>query len=240
VPRRPKLRTLRQELARLHPELEDPDAEIAAGHVLVNGVPRTKPETRVAPGTSVVVRRPKPLRGLEKLRAALAAFTVPVAGRVALDAGASTGGFVQGLLEAGARRVYAVDAGHGQLLGSLRQDVRVVNLERTNVGELDRTRIPEPVELVTLDLGNLALATGVPQLNVIGLAPDADLVALVKPMNELGLAAPPLDDASLERARERATGGIERAGWRIVAGIRSPVRGGNGSIELFLHARRAP
>lgn len=233
-----KMRTLRAEVERLRPDVEDVEAEIAAGHVLVEGVPATNPNTRVAVGTSVVVRPPKVLRGLHKIRAALEAFDLSVEGRVGLDAGASAGGFVQGLLEAGARRVYAVDVGYGQLLGSLRQDERVVNLERTNVGALDRSVIRDPVDVVTLDLGFLALATGVPQLNAIDFGPRADLIALVKPMAELALPAPPEDEPSLAEARDRAAAGIEGAGWAIVAGIRSPVRGSRGAIEMLLHARR--
>jgi 23S rRNA (cytidine1920-2'-O)/16S rRNA (cytidine1409-2'-O)-methyltransferase len=240
VPRKTRLRTLREEVARLRPDLEDVDAEIAAGYVLVEGVPRTNPNTRVVVGSSVVVRRPKVLRGLQKIRSAFDAFDVRVEGRVALDAGASAGGFVQGLLEAGARRVYAVEVGYGQLLGSLRQDARVVNLERTNIGEIDRDLIPDPIDLVTLDLGFLALATGVPQLNAVEFAVDADMVALVKPMAELGLGAPPTDPAVLDAARDHAAEGIERAGWGVVAATRSPIPGSRGAIEFFLHGRRGP
>src|SRR5579885_3286776 len=121
--------------------------------------------------------RSRELRGTIKLRAALAAFAVEVAGRVALDVGASTGGFTVALLEAGAARVYAVDAGFGQLLGRLRQDARVVNLERTNLAALE---LPEPIDLVTVDLSYLSIALAAPQL------PRApELIALVKPMFEL-------------------------------------------------------
>jgi len=160
-----------------------------------------------------------------------------VAGRVAIDVGASAGGFTRVLLEAGARRVYAVDAGHGQLLGSLRQDPRVVNLERTNLGELDRARVPDPIEAVTIDVSYLALARAVPQLARIELAAGADLIALVKPMFELGLAAPPPDDR-LAEALARAEAGVRAAGWDVLASIESPVRGQGGAVELLLHARR--
>ena len=233
-----RLKTLQEEVARLRPDLEDAAGEIAAGHVLVNGMPRTNAAMRVPAGASIVVRAPRTLRGLVKLRGALAAFEVDVRGRVALDAGASTGGFVQGLLEAGARRVYAVEVGYGQLLGSLRQDERVVSLERTNVAELGPELPPEPVEVVTLDLGFLALAIGVPQLNRVRLAPGADLVALVKPMPELGLGEPPTDPALIEEARVRAAAGISAAGWTVVGSAPSPITGSGGAVELFLHARR--
>jgi 23S rRNA (cytidine1920-2'-O)/16S rRNA (cytidine1409-2'-O)-methyltransferase len=222
----------------VRPDLDDFDEAIAQGHVLVNGVPSTNPKTQVAPGTSVVVREPKVFRGLTKLRGALDAFEVDVTGRVALDAGASAGGFVQALLEAGARKVYAVEVGYGQLLGSLRQDPRVVNLERTNIGDLGAHNVPDAIELISLDLGFLALATGVPQLNRLELAPDADLVALVKPTAELGLPSPPQDEASIKDAVERAGAAVATAGWEVLNAVESPIRGSRGAIEWFLHGRR--
>lgn len=167
---------------------------------------------------------------------------MPVDGRVALDVGAAAGGFTRALLARGARRVYAVDAGHGQLVGSLRADPRVVNLEATNLGVLDRRLIPEPVELVTVDVSYLSLALAVPQLARIELAEDADVVALVKPQFELGLARPPDDPATLAEALDRASAGIEAAGWSVRGRIESPLRGAGGSVEFFVHARlrRAP
>jgi 23S rRNA (cytidine1920-2'-O)/16S rRNA (cytidine1409-2'-O)-methyltransferase len=222
----------------VRPDLDDFDEAIAQGHVLVNGVPSTNPKTQVAPGTSVVVREPKVFRGLTKLRGALDAFEVDVTGRVALDAGASAGGFVQALLEAGARKVYAVEVGYGQLLGSLRQDPRVVNLERTNIGDLGAHNVPDAIELISLDLGFLALATGVPQLNQLELAPDADLVALVKPTAELGLPSPPQDKASIKDAVDRAGEAVTTAGWEVLGAVESPIRGSRGAIEWFLHGRR--
>jgi 23S rRNA (cytidine1920-2'-O)/16S rRNA (cytidine1409-2'-O)-methyltransferase len=176
----------------------------------------------------------RPLRGEAKLEAALAAFGVAVAGRTALDAGAAAGGFTRVLLRHGARRVYAVDAGHGQLLGSLRQDARVVNLEATNLGSLGARLVPEPIDLVTLDLSYLALARAVPQLGRIELrAPD--LVALVKPQFELGLERPP--EAPAE-GLVAAIAGITAAGWRVEDAIESPVRGARGAIEFLLWATR--
>ena len=222
----------------MRPDLDDFDEAIAGGHVLVNGVPSTNPKTQVAAGTSIVVREPKVFRGLTKLRGALSAFDVDAAGRVAMDAGASAGGFVQALLEAGARKVYAVEVGYGQLLGSLRQDPRVVNLERTNIGELDRVKVPDPIEVISLDLGFLALATGVPQLNQLELAPGADLLALVKPTAELGLASPPEDEESIREAVERAGTAVTEAGWEVRQAVESPIRGSRGAIEWFLHGRR--
>jgi 23S rRNA (cytidine1920-2'-O)/16S rRNA (cytidine1409-2'-O)-methyltransferase len=181
-----------------------------------------------------------PLRGEAKLRAALAGFDVRATGRICLDLGAAAGGFTRVLLEAGAMRVYAVDAGFGQLLGSLRQDPRVVNLEATNVALLDTRLIPDAIDLVTIDVSYLALAAAVAQLDRIVLAHDADLIGLVKPMFELRLATAPSDAISVDAATERAAAGVAAAGWRVIGAMPSPVLGGRGAVEALLHARRSP
>jgi 23S rRNA (cytidine1920-2'-O)/16S rRNA (cytidine1409-2'-O)-methyltransferase len=217
----------------------DPGALVAAGEIEVDGFVVTNPENRVAVGAQVRRRRPQSLRGGPKLAAALAAFAVPVADRVALDVGAAAGGFTRVLLDAGVLRVYAVDAGHGQLLGSLRQDPRVVNLEATNVASLDRGLVPERVDVVTVDVSYLSLSAAAAQLDRIDVAPDADLLGLVKPMFELRRATAPADDASLAAALAAATQGLAAAGWRVVASIASPVLGARGAREILLHARRA-
>jgi 23S rRNA (cytidine1920-2'-O)/16S rRNA (cytidine1409-2'-O)-methyltransferase len=179
-----------------------------------------------------------PLRGEVKLETALALFDVHVFGRVALDAGAAVGGFTRALRAAGAARVYAVDAGFGQLLGSLRQDRRVVNLERTNLGRLSRRLVPEPVELVTLDLSYLSLAAAVPQLAAVELVPACELVGLVKPQFELGLAALPDDAASFDLSVSLAARGVRAAGWHVIDSARSPLLGARGAVEFFIHARK--
>ncbi len=230
------LRKLATELARRHPDVEHPGQLIAAGCVLVDGSPVTNPASLVSAGVAITVRRPKPLRGEAKLRAALAAFAIRTEGRVALDLGAAAGGFTRVLLDAGAARVYAVDAGYGQLLGSLRQDPRVVNLERTNLATLDRALVPELVELVTLDLSYLSIANAVGQLGGVRISAGADLIGLVKPAFELGLGAPPLDAPTLWSAVDHARHGLEVVGWRLTGAIRSPVLGGGGAIEFLIHA----
>lgn len=214
----------------------DGTAEIRAGHVRVNGFPVTNPDALVARDASIVVRTPQPLAGEAKLRAAIAAFAPAIHGRVCVDIGASTGGFTRVLLESGARRVYAVDAGLGQLLGSLRQDPRVINLERTNLGALDTTLVPDAVEFLTIDVSYLSLARAIPQLR-LRIAPGADLVALVKPMYELGLATLP-PEHRLAEALRRAAVAIDAAGWNVAGVIDSPVLGRRGAKEMLLHARR--
>jgi 23S rRNA (cytidine1920-2'-O)/16S rRNA (cytidine1409-2'-O)-methyltransferase len=181
-----------------------------------------------------------PLRGEAKLRAALSGFDVRVSGRVCLDLGAAAGGFTRVLLEAGAARVYAVDAGFGQLLGSLRQDPRVVSLEATNVAALDIRLVPDAIEVVTIDVSYLALAAAVAQLDRIAVAANADLIGLVKPMFELRLATAPSDPVLVDAATDRAAVGIVAAGWEIMGTMASPVLGGRGAVEALVHARRSP
>jgi 23S rRNA (cytidine1920-2'-O)/16S rRNA (cytidine1409-2'-O)-methyltransferase len=198
----------------VRPDLIDPLDAIAAGEVLVDGRFVTNPRSLVPIGASIVLRPVKPLRGEMKLAAALAAFPVEVHG-VAVDVGAAAGGFTRVLLKAGARRIYAVDAGHGQLVGSLRLDPRVVNLEGVN---LALATVEERVDIVTLDLSYLALADAVPQLERLDFAEDAQLIALVKPMFELHAPAPPLRP---ERAVLAACAALART-WTPRACMRSP------------------
>jgi 23S rRNA (cytidine1920-2'-O)/16S rRNA (cytidine1409-2'-O)-methyltransferase len=236
--RRTARRELEKHLRIVRPDLDDPVATIIAGHVHVDGRVVTNPRSMVARDAAIVVRSPPVLRGETKLHAALALLDVPLAGRTALDLGAAAGGFTRALLAHGARRVFAVDAGHGQLLGSLRQDPRVANLEATNLAMLDRARVPERIDVVTMDLSYLSIAAAVVQLGRLDVVPGADLVALVKPMFELALPEAPLDDAALAAAGRHAAAGVEGAGWRVVACVESPVRGARGAREGWLHARR--
>lgn len=216
----------------------DATAMIADGDILVDGLPVTAARSRLRPGARVTVRRAQTLRGSAKLRAALEAFGIPVAGRVALDVGAAAGGFTTVLLQAGARLVYAVDAGHGQLLGSLRQDPRVVNLEAVNVADLNTGRVPDVIDVVTIDVSYLSLSSAIAQLQRVAIAPDAALVGLVKPMFELRAATAPGDRASLETALATASAGVAQAGWEVRGSMDSPVRGARGARELLLHAVR--
>jgi 23S rRNA (cytidine1920-2'-O)/16S rRNA (cytidine1409-2'-O)-methyltransferase len=236
--KRPHLRALAKELARRHPQLDDPEGLIVSGRVLVDGLVLTNPASLVRSDASIALRRARPLRGEAKLGSALARFAVPTSGRVALDVGAAAGGFTRALLAAGVERVYAVDVGHGQLLGSLRRNPRVVALERTNLAELRPALVPDALGIVVLDLSYLSIARAAPQLEALRFQRGADLVALVKPMFELELARPPTDPAQQRSAVERAARGLEAHDWDVIAWTRSPVTGARGAIEFFLHARR--
>lgn len=226
------------ELARVRPELEDAEEAVAAGRVVVEGRVLTNPRSMVTPGCSIVVTEPIQLRGSLKLRAALDHFRVAVADRVCLDVGAAAGGFTTVLLERGAKRVYAVDAGHGQLLGSLRQDPRVVNLEATNVGDLTTTLVHDEIDLVVIDVSYLSLTAATVQLNRLVYSPGAGLVGLVKPMFELGLGSAPTDRPSLDAAIGAVVSGVAGSGWQVVGRMESPRLGAKGALEGFVRCAR--
>jgi 23S rRNA (cytidine1920-2'-O)/16S rRNA (cytidine1409-2'-O)-methyltransferase len=186
---------------------------------------------------SDVARSRRELRGSPKLRAALDRFGVDVAGRVALDVGAAAGGFTTVLLERRAAKVYAVDAGHGQLLGSLRQDPRVVNLEATNIAELSEERVPDTIDVFTVDVSYLPLRHAVSQLQRVVFADGAELIGLVKPMFELKLASAPADRPTIDQALTKAVDGIIASGWTVDDTMDSPVTGAGGAPELLIHAK---
>lgn len=236
VARRAPLVALITLLQRRSPGLDDPARLIKEGAVLVDGVPATSPRTRVRADAAIRIRRSRPLRGTIKLAHALAAFGISAAGAVALDLGAAAGGFTQALLDAGAARVYAVDAGAGQLRGWLRADGRVINLERTNLAQLGPHLISAPVSLITMDLSYLAVADAIGQLDREMFAPAAQLIALVKPTFELHAATLADQPLQVEAATAAAARALESHGWPVLAQQPSPIPGAKGAVEIFLHA----
>ena len=180
-------------------------------------------------------------RGGQKLIAGLAAFEFDPAGRVALDVGASTGGFTQVLLDRGARKVYAADVGHGQLHASLKSDPRVVSLEGLDARRLTRETVPEPVGAITADVSFISLIKALgPALELAG--PGAFLVALVKPQFEvgperIGKGGIVRDAVAREDALHRVTAWLAgQPGWRIAGTVPSPVKGGAGNVEYLVGA----
>lgn len=240
--RRPRYVNVLDLVRAMRPDITDPIAAIEERRLLVDGRVVTNPRSLVATNASVVVRRPRRLRGEAKLEASLDGFGLTVAARTCLDLGASAGGFTRVLLERGAAQIFAVDAGHGQLREDLCADPHVVNLERTNLGNVRRAIPPNvTIDVVTIDLSYLSLADAVPQLEAVRFAPDADLIGLVKPMFELHLASPPTDEDELRLALDRAVHGIERdRRWRVVGTMPSPVLGRKGAQEWLIHAHRQP
>jgi 23S rRNA (cytidine1920-2'-O)/16S rRNA (cytidine1409-2'-O)-methyltransferase len=214
---------------------------ITGGDVIVDGRPVLNPRSLVAADASVRLASSVALQGERKLSWAISRFLPNVAARTALDIGACTGGFTTALLGAGAAKVYAVDAGFGQLRGTLRQDPRVVNLERTNLSEINRDVIADPIGVLTVDVSYLSLASAVGQVSAaVNFVPGAELLGLVKPMFELRLATIPASDDrdTLDYALAVASDGVAKAGWTIIDADECPVRGNHGAVEFFIHARR--
>jgi 23S rRNA (cytidine1920-2'-O)/16S rRNA (cytidine1409-2'-O)-methyltransferase len=211
--------------------------------VVVDGAPATKPARLVDPAQAVEVLGPPPRfvgRGGEKLDAALDRFGIDVAGVRALDAGASTGGFTDCLLQRGAREVVAVDVGYGQLHERLRADERVRNLERTNIREVDRDAIGGPVELVVADLSFISLRTVLPALLELG---SSDLVLLVKPQFEAGREDAAKgrgvirDPEVWRRVLEDVRAAAGTRGAAMMGGMPSPITGAQGNVEFLVHLR---
>ncbi|RNL79275.1 TlyA family RNA methyltransferase [Nocardioides marmorisolisilvae] len=222
---------------------------IAEGRVSVQGQRATKPATAVTVDADLVVRADpeKPdyvSRGGHKLAGALAAFApggLTVSGRRCLDAGASTGGFTDVLLRAGAAEVVAVDVGYGQLAWSLQSDERVVVHDRTNIRELSTELIGGPVDLVVGDLSFISLRLVLDAL--IGVtAPDGDLALMVKPQFEvgkerLGKGGVVRDPAHRAEAVQGIADAAAERGWGAVGVAVSPLPGPSGNVEFFLWLR---
>ena len=221
---------------------------IDAGRVTINGMPAAKPATAVSMDASLTVdaggERPWVSRGAHKLIGALGAFGISVAGTRCLDAGASTGGFTEVLLDRGAREVVAVDVGYGQLAWSLRSDDRVTVLERTNVRELTQAMVGGAVDRVVADLSFISLSTVLPAL-VACASDDADIVPMVKPQFEVGkdrvgaggvVSDPKLRGGAVLAVAHRAA----ELNWHTVGVTASPLPGPSGNVEYFLHLRAMP
>jgi 23S rRNA (cytidine1920-2'-O)/16S rRNA (cytidine1409-2'-O)-methyltransferase len=220
-------------------------ALILAGLVFSGSTRIDKPGTSLAADAALEVKgkdHPWVSRGGLKLDHALKYFNVDPSGRICLDIGASTGGFTDVLLARGAAKVYAVDVGHGQLAWKLRQDARVVVLERTNARHLTRAEIPEPIEFIVCDASFIGLETVLPASLALA-APDALLIALIKPQFEVGAdrigkGGVVRDPALHAEVCERIQAWLEhQPGWRVLGITESPITGPEGNIEFLIAAR---
>jgi 23S rRNA (cytidine1920-2'-O)/16S rRNA (cytidine1409-2'-O)-methyltransferase len=210
-------------------------------------------DARVAkPGQAIKADQPLDVRGQEhpwvsrgglKLVKGLTAFAIDPAGMIGVDVGASTGGFTDVLLAHGAAKVYAVDVGQGQLAWRLRQDARVVVLEKTNARHLTATLIPDPIDIVVCDASFIGLRTVLPAALALT-RPGARLVALIKPQfevekHEVGKGGV-VRDAALHRAvcDSMAAWLAEQPGWRVLGVETSPITGPEGNVEFLLGGLR--
>ncbi len=218
---------------------------VEAGRVLVGGAVAIKVARLVAPAEPVVVEGPPAPyvgRGGEKLDHALTVFGIDVEGLRALDAGASTGGFTDCLLQRGARHVVAVDVGHGQLHERLRADDRVTNVERTNVRAITAAVTGDPVDIVVADLSFISLTVVIGALAGV-CKPGVPMVLLVKPQFEAGRAEASrgrgviTDPAIWDRVRSEITDALVAERCEVVAWTISPITGAEGNREFLVHAR---
>ena len=218
-------------------------AAIEAGLVTAGGRPVKKASQPVADDAELRASPAHPYvsRGGLKLAAALDRFGIDPAGKVALDLGASTGGFSEVLLSRAAARVYAVDVGHGQLHPSLHGHERLVSLEATDARALDKRLISEPIDLLVADVSFISLKLALPAAFAL-CAPHAELVVLVKPQFEAGRAHVKKGIVRDEKVQAKVCAEIARfiaeAGWTILGQMPSPIAGGDGNREFLIGARR--
>jgi len=219
-------------------------ALIMAGRVLVDDQPVDKAGTQVDQEASIRLKGediPYVSRGGLKLARALEAFQVTAAGRTALDVGASTGGFTDCLLQEGARKVFAVDVGYGQLAWKLRDDQRVINLERTNIRHLTPDQLDEIPDLAVIDASFISLEKVLPSTTAL-IKPGSDIIALIKPQFEVGKGQ--VGKGGVVRDPDQHAQVIEKiklvaaqAGCQVVQLCESPILGTKGNREFLIHLR---
>jgi len=224
----------------LVPSREAAARTVLAGGVSVDGVMVDKPAKLVSPAARIEIVRPASFvsRAGDKLAAALDAFHIDPRGAIGLDVGCSTGGFTDCLLQRGATRIYAIDVGYGQFEWKLRQDSRVVLLERTNIRYVDRAAVPEPIDLAVIDVSFISLTLVLPAV-VYLLNSGAMVVALVKPQFEVGKGQVGRggivrDDTQREAVTEKVIACAAHLGLQLKGVLDSPVIGRKGNREILV------
>lgn len=225
---------------------EKAKALILSGSIQVAGNKVDKVGVQVERDAEIILLNP-PLpyvsRGGLKLEAALEHFQIDVAGKIAMDVGASTGGFTDCLLQRGAARVYAVDVGYGQMAWRLRNDSRVVMLERRNIRHLPAEAVPEPVDLATIDVSFISLEKVIPEITH-RLKADGTLIALVKPQfevgkGEVGKGGIVRDPEKQQKILDRICGKGKEWGLTVIGAISSPILGQKGNKEFLVYFRKS-
>ena len=226
---------------------EQGQALILAGQVLVNGQKKDKAGALVADDADVRIlgeQMPYVSRGGLKLEAALREFRIDVTSTTALDVGASTGGFTDCLLQHGATKVYAVDVGYGQMAWKIRQDPRVVMIERTNIREMAADMISEKIDVAVIDVSFISLGKVIPSV-IPFLKEGGGIIALIKPQFEVGKGQVGKggivrDEAARTTAVEKVKASFQAAGLEVRGIILSPITGQDGNVEYLLYAVMRP
>jgi 23S rRNA (cytidine1920-2'-O)/16S rRNA (cytidine1409-2'-O)-methyltransferase len=220
-------------------------ALILAGHVLVQGQKLDKAGVLVPEDAEIRILGevlPYVSRGGLKLEGALKEFNVSMEGKTALDVGASTGGFTDCLLQHGAEKVYAVDVGYGQLAWKLRQDPRVITIERVNIRDIAPSFIPEPIDIAVIDVSFISLEKVIPAVLKF-LKPDSEIIALIKPQFEVGRGKVGKggivrDEAARTASVERVKAFVSNLGLVVKGVSPSPITGQDGNVEFLIYAVR--
>lgn len=218
-------------------------AAIEAGLVSVNGELVKKVSMRISPADDVTIEgdvHPFVSRGGVKLDAMLRHMEIDASDKTCLDLGASTGGFTDVLLRAGAAKVFAVDVGTGQLHSKIASDPRVINLEKTHARDLTSALIPDPIDLIVCDVSFISLKKALPPALALA-APGAQLAALIKPQFEVGRSQ--IGKGGIVKPGEPNQRGVvdditrwlgAQDGWRVIATMDSPIEGGDGNREFLM------
>ena len=220
-------------------------ALIMEGNVLVDGAPVTKAGAMINSASLITLKSgdiPYVSRGGLKLKAAIDFFNVYLKDKTAMDVGSSTGGFTDCMLQLGAKKIYCIDVGYGQIAWSLRNDPRIILLERTNIRHLERKRIPDIIDIATIDVSFISLTKVIPKVLEF-LKENGEILALVKPQFEVGKGE--VGKGGIVREEEKRLAAvasvraeIETAGLRTISMFESPVAGQKGNIEYFLYLKK--
>lgn len=213
--------------------------------VLIDGVPVTKAGAMIKSDSSIILKSediPFVSRGGLKLEAAIKHFNLAFENKIAMDIGSSTGGFTDCMLQRGVKKVYCIDVGYGQIAWSLRKDPCVILLERTNIRHLERERIPDLIDIATIDVSFISLTKVIPKVLEF-LKGSGEILALVKPQFEVGKGE--VGKGGIVKEEEKRLAAVdfvreemERIGLHVIGVFESPVTGQKGNIEYFLYLKK--
>lgn len=227
----------------LAPNLDSAQELILSGGILVQGIKNLKPASQVDPGVDLKLGEESSgyvSRGAHKLERALEAFAIDPAGLVAMDVGASTGGFTDLLLRRGATKVFAIDVGYGQLAWSLRQDPRVIVLERENIRTIEETKISEPVDLTVIDVSFISLTLILGKVASLMQGPTGKpIIALIKPQfeahkDQVGKGGVVRDESVRQECIEKIKSWAQARRFEVGEVVESPIRGPAGNVEFLI------